>query len=148
MLPLVSEVITPVTDREHTVPVRVQRTGQRAVVVGTGQAMCWKSVSPVNVDIKAGRHSGIQPGRRHLSGRLPVAGVKIDHPGSLMFARIHCAPMGNVDQAPLSADPARKQCRFPAAPEPVVRKQSRVGKRGGERLMPVVRWSPDRSCAR
>ncbi|MFO1381540.1 MAG: rod shape-determining protein MreC [Chitinivorax sp.] len=132
VLPLVSEV-TLVTDRNHTVPVRVQRTRQRGVVVGTGQSdVLEMRFMPVNVDIKPGdilessSVGGIYP------EGLPVARVlKIDHPGSLMFARIYCAPIGNVDKNRYLLI-LREEQAMPSRPEePVVKEsKSRRGKRG------------------
>ncbi len=99
VMPLVSE-ITLVTDREHTVPVQVQRTGQRAVLVGTGRPDQLEiRFLPVNVDIKAGDILVSSPVGGIYPEGLPVARVaKVDRPGSLMFARIHCVPLGNVDR--------------------------------------------------
>lgn len=97
--PLVSE-ITLVTDRNHTVPIQVQRTGLRGVVMGTGQSDVMEMrFMPVNVDLKPGdilETSGIDG--TYPAG-LPVATVaRIDRPGSLMFARIYCTPIGKVDR--------------------------------------------------
>lgn len=117
--PLVSEV-TLVTDRNHTVPIQVQRTGLRGVVAGTGQSDTMEMrFMPVNVDLKPGdvlETSGIDG--TYPAG-LPVARVtRIDRPGSLMFARIYCAPIGSVDRHRFLLI-LRDQIEIPPRPEEV-----------------------------
>ena len=99
VMPLVSEV-TLITNRNHTVPVQVQRTRQRALLVGTGQSDLLEiRFMPVNTDIRPGDILvSSQVGGVYPEG-LPVARVvRIDRPGGLVFARIYCAPVGNVDR--------------------------------------------------
>lgn len=129
--PLVSE-ITLVTDRNHTVPIQVQRTGLRGVVMGTGQSDVMEMrFMPVNVDLKPGdilETSGIDG--TYPAG-LPVAKVaRIDRPGSLMFARIYCTPIGKVDRHRFLLV-LREQLQMPPhLEEPAVEPKSKRRKQG------------------
>jgi len=97
--PFVAEV-TLVTDKNQAVPVKVLRTGLRAIVFGNGRdATLELRFMPVNADIQTGDMlvtSGIDgtypPG-------LPVATVThIERSASLAFARIVCTPLAGVNR--------------------------------------------------
>lgn len=97
--PWLSEV-TLVTDKDHAVPVQIQRNGIRAVVFGSGDiSELALRYMPISTDIEMGDvlvTSGIDgtypPG-------LPVAKViKIERDPAYPFARIVCAPMAGVDR--------------------------------------------------
>ena len=135
--PTMSEV-TLVTDKDHAVPVKVERSAVRSVLYGsgTGRAPELRFVPP-SADIRAGDRlvtSGLDgtypPG-------LAVARVEvIERETGQMFARVTCMPLGGIDRseallvlAPPSALPPR-----PEAPEAAeaVRKGGRAkARRGG-----------------
>lgn len=97
--PWLSEV-TLITDKDHAVPVEVQRSGLRAVVFGSGDTTDLAlRYMPVSSDIKEGDvlvTSGIDgtypPG-------LPVAKVmRIERDPAYPFARILCTPLAGVNR--------------------------------------------------
>ena len=100
VLPFVSEMAL-VTDRDHSVPVEVERNRLRAIVFGEGgTGLLEVRFMPISADIRAGDllvTSGIDgvypPG-------LPVARVlRVDRIASLDFPRIVCAPLGGAEQS-------------------------------------------------
>ncbi|MDD2720696.1 MAG: rod shape-determining protein MreC [Gallionella sp.] len=121
--PWLSEV-TLVTEKDHAVPVQIQRNGVRTVVFGAGDtSQLVIRYMPVSTDIQNGDIlvtsgiDGIYP------QGIPVAKViKIERNAGYPFARIICMPLGGVDRhrhmlvlAPLAQQPAR-----PAADDPGV----------------------------
>jgi rod shape-determining protein MreC len=121
--PLLSEV-TLITEKDHAVPVQVQRNGLRSIAFGAGDTSHLSlRYMPVSADIIKGDvlvTSGIDgtypPG-------IPVARVEeIERDAAYPFARIVCLPIGGVDNhrfwMVLSAAPAR-----PARPEAELPKQ-------------------------
>ncbi len=109
--PWLSEV-TLITEKDHAVPVQVQRNGLRSVAFGAGDTSHLSlRYMPVSADIVKGDvlvTSGIDgtypPG-------IPVAAVeKIERDAAYPFARIVCSPVGGVDShrflMVLSATPA------------------------------------------
>lgn len=97
--PWLSEV-TLITDKDHAVPIQVQRTGLRAVVFGSGDISNLSlRYMPISSDIQVGDElvtSGIDgtypPG-------IPVAKVtQIERDPAYPFAIISCAPLAGVDQ--------------------------------------------------
>ena len=98
--PTMSE-LTLVTDKDHAVPVKVERSGVRSVLygAGTGRAPELRFMPP-SADIRAGDRlvtSGLDgtypPG-------LAVAQVtRVERETGQMFARIECAPLGGVDRS-------------------------------------------------
>jgi rod shape-determining protein MreC len=115
--PTMSE-LTLVTDKDHAVPVKVERSGVRSVLygAGTGRAPELRFMPP-SADIRAGDRlvtSGLDgtypPG-------LAVAQVtRVERETGQMFARIECAPLGGVDRsetllvlAPPAAMPPRPE---------------------------------------
>ncbi len=98
VFPYMSEV-TLVTDKDHAVPVRVERSGVRSVMygAGTGRLPELRFLSP-NAEIQAGDRlvtSGIDgtypPG-------LAVAQVaSVERETGQMFARVSCKPLAGVD---------------------------------------------------
>ena len=96
--PWLSEV-TLITEKDHAVPVQVQRSGLRSVAFGAGDtSQLALRYMPVSTDIQKGDvlvTSGIDgiypPG-------IPVAKVeKIERDAAYPFARIVCLPVGGVD---------------------------------------------------
>lgn len=97
--PWLSEV-TLVTDKDHAVPIQIERNGLRAVVFGSGDiAEMSLRYMPVSVDIVEGDvlvTSGIDG---TYPPNLPVAKVrKIERDPAYPFARIICAPLAGVDR--------------------------------------------------
>lgn len=116
--PWLSEV-TLITEKDHAVPVQVQRSGLRSVAFGAGDtSQLSLRYMPVSTDIQNGDvlvTSGLDgvypPG-------IPVAKVeKIERDAAYPFARIICSPVGGVDKhrhlLVLSAMP-----KLPERPEP------------------------------
>lgn len=97
--PWLSEV-TLVTDKDHAVPIQIERNGLRAVVFGSGDISEMSlRYMPVSVDIVEGDvlvTSGIDG---TYPPNLPVAKVlKIERDPAYPFARIICAPLAGVDR--------------------------------------------------
>jgi rod shape-determining protein MreC len=100
VFPAMAEV-TLVTDKDHAVPVKVQRSGLRSVLFGSGagRAPELRFTAP-NADIRVGDvlvTSGLDgtypPG-------LAVARVTtLERETGQMFARITCAPLAGVDRS-------------------------------------------------
>ncbi|MFA6970052.1 MAG: rod shape-determining protein MreC [Gallionella sp.] len=99
VFPWLSEV-TLITEKDHAVPVQVQRNGLRSVAFGAGDtSQLSLRYMPVSTDIQNGDilvTSGIDglypPG-------IPVARVeKIERDAAYPFARIICTPVGGVDK--------------------------------------------------
>lgn len=97
--PWLSEV-TLITEKDHAVPVQVQRNGLRTIVFGAGDtSLLSLRYMPVSSDIQNGDilvTSGIDgiypPG-------IPVARVeKIERDAAYPFARITCLPVAGVDK--------------------------------------------------
>ena len=97
--PWLSEV-TLITEKDHAVPVQVQRSGLRSVAFGAGDTSQMSlRYMPVSTDIQNGdilETSGLDgvypPG-------IPVAKVtKIERDAAYPFARIVCTPLGGVDR--------------------------------------------------
>jgi len=98
VFPYMSEV-TLVTDKDHAVPVRVERSGVRSVMygAGTGRLPELRFLSP---------NAEIQPGDRlvtsGIDGTYP-AGLAVAQVASVeretgqMFARVSCKPLAGVD---------------------------------------------------
>ncbi|WP_373976556.1 rod shape-determining protein MreC [Chitinibacter sp. SCUT-21] len=116
--PMTSEVRL-ISDRDHMVPVMVERNQLRTVVYGSGRQnpLEVRNMAP-NVDIQAGDVlltsgiDGIYP------AGLPVAKViKVERSAGSAFARIQCVPVAAIDQHRflllLNAPPP-----LPAYPEP------------------------------
>ncbi|MBK7332273.1 MAG: rod shape-determining protein MreC [Betaproteobacteria bacterium] len=98
--PTMSEV-TLVTDKDHAVPVKAERSGVRSVLYGAGTGRAPElRFTPPSADIRVGDRlvtSGLDgtypPG-------LAVAQVtSVERETGQMFARIECAPLGGVDRS-------------------------------------------------
>src|SRR5215468_10030517 len=102
VFPYTSEV-TLVTDKDHAVPVRVERSGVRSVMygAGTGRLPELRFLSP---------NAEIQPGDRlvtsGIDGTYP-AGLAVAQVASVeretgqMFARVTCRPLAGVERSSL-----------------------------------------------
>ena len=97
VFPFVSE-ITLISDKDQAVPVQIVRNGLRSVVFGLGNGKLELRFMPANADVQNGDllvTSGLDG--VFLAG-LPVARVvSIERDTSYSFARIHCEPVGGVE---------------------------------------------------
>jgi rod shape-determining protein MreC len=115
--PLMAEV-TLVTDRDHAVPVKIERSGVRSVLFGngTGRAPELRFTAPT-ADIRIGDRlltSGIDG--TYPAG-LPVAEViDIDRDTGQMFARIVCRPLAGADRSQFMLVLGR-EAALPSRPE-------------------------------
>ncbi len=129
--PWLSEV-TLITEKDHAVPVQVQRNGLRSIAFGAGDTSHLAlRYMPVSADVVKGDvlvTSGIDgiypPG-------IPVASVElIERDAAYPFARIVCKPLGGVDEhrflMVLSASPALP-ARPEATPAPARQKAKKAG---------------------
>lgn len=90
-----------ISDPDHALPVKVQRTGLRTVVYGSGRINRLRLTDlPMNVDLAAGDRlvtSGL--GGAFPPG-LPVADVEsVSRPVGEAFARARARPLGRLDRA-------------------------------------------------
>jgi len=135
VLPTMAEV-TLITDKEHAVPVKIERSGVRSVLFGAGAGQLPElRFMPPQADIQVGDvlvTSG-------LDGTYP-AGLAVARVAALerdtgqMFARIHAAPLAGVDRSEyllvLSRSAALPPRPEPADEDPAARK---AGKGRGKR---------------
>jgi rod shape-determining protein MreC len=116
--PAVSEV-TLLTEKDHTIPVKVERNGVRTLLVGagTGHAPELRFMS-ANADILSGDvlvTSGLDG--TYPPGLAVAIVAAVERDSGLMFARITCRPLAGVDRsdqvlivpAPLAGMPARPE---------------------------------------
>jgi rod shape-determining protein MreC len=130
--------VTLITDKDHAVPVRVERSGVRSVFfgAGAGRAPELRFMAPT-ADIRAGDKlytSGIDgtypPG-------LEVAQVEsVERDTGQMFARITCKPLSGVDRSQFLLVLGQGAAQAPRPEEPGdtdnVKKGTRgKGRRGG-----------------
>lgn len=96
--PVQSEV-TLLTDREQIVPVRIERTGMRGILAGSGKGELGMRYVPVGSDIQAGDRlvtSGLDG--LFVAG-LPVATVVSVINTDDAFLRVVCEPIARVERA-------------------------------------------------
>jgi len=134
--PYMSEV-TLVTDKDHAVPVQVQRSGVRSVLYGSGAGRPpeLRFMAP-SADIQVGDvlvTSGLDgtypPG-------LAVARVAtLERDTGQIFARITCAPLAGVDRSEHLLVVGRQAAAMPRPEEPTAqdpaRKMGKSKRRGG-----------------
>ena len=137
VFPNMSEV-TLITDKDHAVPVRVERSGVRSVFfgAGAGRAPELRFMAPT-ADIRAGDKlytSGIDG--TYPAG-LEVAQVEsVERDTGQMFARITCKPLSGVDRSQFLLVLGQGAAQAPRPEEPGdtdnVKKGTRgKGRRGG-----------------
>jgi rod shape-determining protein MreC len=131
--PTLAEV-TLITDKDHLVPVQIQRSGVRTVLYGSGAGRAPElRFLPPNADVKVGDRlvtSGIDG---IYQAGLAVADVlAIDRDTTRVFPRVTCQPLAGVDRSRqvmlLSLTPPE-----PRPAEPVEADAPRRGSRGGRR---------------
>jgi rod shape-determining protein MreC len=128
--------VTLVTDKDHAVPVKVQRSGVRSVLYGSGagRAPELRFMAP-SADIQVG-DTLVTSG---LDGTYPpglaVARVAtLDRETGLMFARITCTPVAGVDRSEHLLVLAKSTATPPRPEEPAeteAAKKTGKGKRKG-----------------
>jgi len=101
VFPSISEV-TLVTDKDHAVPVKVERSGVRSVMYGsgTGRLPELRFLSP-NAESQAGDRlvtSGI--GGTYPAGLAVAQVVSVERETGQIFARVICTPLAGVDKSP------------------------------------------------
>ena len=146
VFPFMAEV-TLVTDKDHAVPVKVERSGVRSVLYGSGAGRSpeLRFTAP-NADIQVGDvlvTSGIDgtypPG-------LAVAQVAtLERDTGQMFARITARPLAGVDRSLhlLVLGPARRCRRGPTSrPRPTPAKKGGKGRSRQGRMMALPRAPP------
>jgi rod shape-determining protein MreC len=102
VFPYMSEV-TLVTDKDHAVPVRVERSGVRSVMygAGTGRSPELRFLSP-NAEIQQGDRlvtSGIDG--TYPAGLAVAQVASVDRETGQMFARVTCKPLAGVERSSL-----------------------------------------------
>ena len=102
VFPYLSEV-TLVTDKDHAVPVKVERSGVRSVMygAGTGRLPELRFMSP-NAEIQAGDRlvtSGIDG--TYPAGLAVAQVVSVERETGQMFARVTCRPLAGVERSAL-----------------------------------------------
>jgi rod shape-determining protein MreC len=101
VFPSIAEV-TLVTDKDHAVPVKVERSGVRSVMygAGTGRLPELRFLSP-NAEIQAGDRlvtSGIDG--TYPAGLAVAEVVSVERETGQMFARVAVKPLAGVDKSP------------------------------------------------
>lgn len=132
--PLMSEV-TLLTDRDHAVPVKVERSGVRSVLFGngTGRAPELRFTAP-NVDIRAGDRlvtSGIDG--TYPAGLAVAQVIDVERDTGQMFARIACKPLAGTDRSTHLLVLAPEAALPPKPDEPVEADTVRKGRGRGRR---------------
>lgn len=119
--PNVSEV-TLLTEKDHTIPVKVQRNGVRTLLVGAGTGHLPElRFMAANADIQSGDvlvTSGLDG--TYPAGLAVAAVAAVERDSGLMFARITCRPLAGADrsdQVLIVPAPAGMPPRAEEAPE-------------------------------
>src|SRR5882672_5144139 len=94
--------VTLITDKDHAVPVRVERSGVRSVMYGAGSGRLpeLRFLSP-NAEIQTGDRlvtSGIDG--TYPAGLAVAQVVSVERETGQMFARVTCRPLAGVEKSP------------------------------------------------
>jgi rod shape-determining protein MreC len=136
VFPSMAEV-TLVTDKDHAVPVKVQRSGVRSVLygAGAGHAPELRFMAP-SADIQVGDvlvTSGLDG--TYPAGLAVARVATLDRETGQMFARITCTPMAGVDRSEHLLVLARSAVLPPRPEEPaesdMAKKQGKGRRKGG-----------------
>jgi len=134
VFPAMAEV-TLVTDRDHAVPVKVERSGVRSVMFGngTGRAPELRFTAPT-ADLRVGDRlvtSGIDG--TYPVGLAVAEVVSVDRETGQMFARIACRPLAGFDRSRYMLVLGREAARAPRPEEPAEAEAAKKGGRKGRR---------------
>ena len=129
--PMMAEV-TLLTDRDHAVPVKIERNGIRSVLFGngTGRAPELRFTAPT-ADIKVGDRlltSGIDG--TYPAGLAVAEVIDIDRDTGQMFARIACKPLAGIDRSQFLLVLGREAALPPRPEEPAEAETSKKGRKG------------------
>src|SRR5436309_4372828 len=129
--PMMAEV-TLVTERDHAVPVRIERSGIRSVLFGngTGRSPELRFTAP-SADIKIGDRlltSGIDG--TYPAGLAVAEVIDIDRDTGQMFARIACKPLAGIDRSQFLLVLGREAAMPPRPEEPAEIESAKKGRRG------------------
>jgi len=129
--PMMAEV-TLVSERDHAVPVRIERSGIRSVLFGngTGRSPELRFTAP-SADIKIGDRlltSGIDG--TYPAGLAVAEVIDIDRDTGQMFARIACKPLAGIDRSQFLLVLGREAAMPPRPEEPAEAESAKKGRRG------------------
>jgi len=129
--PMMAEV-TLVSERDHAVPVRIERSGIRSVLFGngTGRSPELRFTAP-SADIRIGDRlltSGIDG--TYPAGLAVAEVIDIDRDTGQMFARIACKPLAGIDRSQFLLVLGREAAMPPRPEEPVEMESAKKGRRG------------------
>jgi rod shape-determining protein MreC len=119
VFPYMSEV-TLVTDKDHAVPVRVERSGVRSVMygAGTGRSPELRFLSP-NAEIQQGDRlvtSGIDG--TYPAGLAVAQVASVERETGQMFARVTCRPLAGVERSSIVLILGQTAAQAPRPEEP------------------------------
>ena len=119
VFPYMSEV-TLVTDKDHAVPVRVERSGVRSVMygAGTGRSPELRFLSP-NAEIQQGDRlvtSGIDG--TYPAGLAVAQVASVERETGQMFARVTCQPLAGVERSSIVLILGQTAAQAPRPEEP------------------------------
>ena len=122
--------VTLVTDKDHAVPVRAERSGVRSVMygAGTGRLPELRFLSP-NAEIQPGDRlvtSGIDG--TYPAGLAVAQVVSVERETGQMFARVTCRPLAGVDRSTLVLILAQAAVSAPRPEEPTETDAPRKGR--------------------
>ena len=129
VFPYMAEV-TLLTDKDHAVPVKVERSGVRSVMYGAGSGRLpeLRFLSP-NVEIQAGDRlitSGIDG--TYPAGLAVAQVVSVERETGQIFARVTCKPLAGVERSPLVLILGRTAALTPRPEEPADTDAPRKGR--------------------
>ncbi len=130
--PAVAEV-TLLTEKDHTIPVKIERNGVRTLLVGagTGRAPELRFMS-ASADVQSGDvlvTSGIDG--TYPAGLAVATVAAVERDSGLMFARITCRPLAGVDRSEQVLIVPSPSANIPARPEePAESEAPRRGSKG------------------
>lgn len=122
--------VTLLTDKDHAVPVKVERSGVRSVMYGAGSGRLpeLRFLSP-NVEIQAGDRlitSGIDG--TYPAGLAVAQVVSVERETGQIFARVTCKPLAGVERSPLVLILGRAAALAPRPEEPAETDAPRKGR--------------------
>lgn len=124
--------VTLITDKDHAVPVRVERSGVRSVFfgAGAGRAPELRFMAPT-ADIRAGDKLYTSGMDGTYPAGLAVAQVEaVERDTGQMFARITCKPLSGVDRSQFLLVLGQGAAQMPRPEEPNDQDSVKKGVRG------------------